>query len=426
MVRPVCRHCEASLEHAVVDLGMSPLCETFPSADQLNQMEPFYPLKALVCQSCFLVQVQEYVRPEHIFDEYPYFSSYSVSWLGHMERYAASVVERLGLGPDSFVVELGSNDGYLLQYFAALGVPAMGIEPAGNVAQVARARGVPTLVRMFDEACAHELAGPGALNLLSSAGLRMPSVRRPDLICGANVLAQVSNVNGFVRGIKRLLAPDGVVTIEFPHLERLIAENQFDTIYHEHFSYFSFMTAERIFAAHRLALFDVEELPTHGGSLRIWGRHVESERWPVSRRVAALRDREAAAGLGDLTYYADFAARVEATKHDLLEFLIDARRRGRRTVGYGAPGKANTLLNYCGIRTDLLQYTVDRNPYKQGRFTPGTHIPILPPETISRTRPDYVLILPWNLTREIVEQMAHIRDWGAEFVVPIPDVKVIG
>ena len=422
-----CRHCGAPLRHTVVDLGMSPLCETFPAADELNRMEPFYPLRVWVCDTCYLVQVQEYVRPEHIFDvEYPYFSSYSVSWLRHAERYVAGVVERLGLGGDSLVVELGSNDGYLLQYFNARGVPALGIEPARNVAEAARARGVATLVRMFDEACARELTGPAGAALAASAGL-VPwrEGRRPDLICGANVLAQVSDLTGFVRAIAQLLAPDGVVTIEFPHLERLITENQFDTIYHEHFSYFSFTAAERIFAAHGLVLFDVEELPTHGGSLRIWGRHVASRRWPVGPRVTALRAREAAAGVTSLGYYTDFARRVEETKHALLEFLIAARRRGRRTVGYGAPGKANTLLNYCGIRTDLLPYTVDRNPHKHGRFTPGTHIPILAPEAIDQTRPDYVLILPWNLTAEIVEQMAHVRDWGGRFVVPIPEVKVI-
>ena len=406
---------------------MSPLCETFPAADELNRMEPFYPLRVWVCDRCYLVQVQEYVRPEHIFDfQYPYFSSYSVSWLGHAERYVDAAVERLGLGAESLVVELGSNDGYLLQYFVARGVPALGIEPASNVAEAARARGVPTLVRMFDEACARELTGPDGAALAASAGLsQWPRGGRPDLICGANVLAQVSDLNGFVRAVARLLAPDGVVTVEFPHLERLIAENQFDTIYHEHFSYFSFTAAQRICAANGLVLFDVEELPTHGGSLRIWGRHTASHRWPVTPRVASLRAREAASGVTSLEYYADFARRVEDTKHGLLEFLIDARRRGRRTVGYGAPGKANTLLNYCGIRTDLLEFTVDRNPGKQGRFTPGTHIPILAPDAIDRVRPDYVLILPWNLTAEIVEQMGHVRDWGGQFVVPIPEVKVI-
>jgi SAM-dependent methyltransferase len=423
-----CRHCRAILRHVVVDLGMSPLCETYPAADELNRMEPFYPLVVWVCDQCFLVQVQEYVGPEQIFDEYAYFSSYSVSWLRHAERYVAAAVDRLGLGPDSFVVELGSNDGYLLQYFLARGVPALGIEPAANVARAARQRGVPTLVRLFGEDCARDLLGPSGIALIDAAGLVLPDRpwgRRADLICGANVLAQVSDLNGFLRAIEQLLAPDGVVTIEFPHLERLIAENQFDTIYHEHYSYFSFTAAERIFAAHGLTLFDVEELPTHGGSLRVWAQRAGSRRWPVSPRVAALREREASAGVTSLRYYADFATRVEETKHKLLEFLIDARRHGHRTAGYGAPGKANTLLNYCGIRTDLLEYTVDRNPYKQGRFTPGTHIPILAPDAIDRTRPDYVLILPWNLTAEIVEQIGHIRDWGAQFVVPIPEVKVV-
>ena len=422
-----CRHCASPLRNTVVDLGMSPLCETFPAADELNRMEPFYPLRMWVCETCFLVQVEDYVGPERIFDDaYPYYSSYSSSWLRHAEQYVAASVDRLGLGPDSLVVELGSNDGYLLQYFVARGVPALGIEPARNVAEAARGRGVPTLVRMFDERCAHELAGPAGVELAGSAGMaHWPSEgRRPDLICGANVLAQIPDLNGFIRAIKELLAPDGVLTIEFPHLERLIADNQFDTIYHEHFSYFSFTAAERIFAAHGLVLFDVEELPTHGGSLRIWGRHAQSRRWPIGPRVTALRAREAATGVTTLEYYADFARRVEDTKHHLLEFLIDARRHGKRTVGYGAPGKANTLLNYCGIRTDLIEFTVDRNPHKQGRFTPGTHIPILAPDAISRTRPDYVLILPWNLKDEILEQTSYIREWGGQFVVPIPEVEV--
>jgi SAM-dependent methyltransferase len=409
---------------------MSPLCESFLSAEELDQMEPFYPLRVWVCERCFLVQVREYVGPERIFADYAYFSSYSVSWLRHVQRYADTVIERLGLGPDSLVVEPGSNDGYLLQYFMARGVPVLGIEPAQNVARAAAARGVPTLVRMFDEDCARELASGGvAMNVLARSSVRgrpgWPSGRRPDLICAANVLAQVSDLNGFVRAIKTLLGPRGVVTIEFPHLERLVADNQFDTIYHEHFSYFSFTTVERVLAAAGLVLYDVEELPTHGGSLRIWGRHAEDDSRPVGPRIAELRRREELAGVASLRYYAHFAARVEEAKRKLLEFLIAARRQGRRVVGYGAPGKGNTLLNYCGIRTDFLEYTVDRNPHKQGKFTPGTHIPILPPEAIARTRPDYVLILPWNLSTEIVEQMAHIREWGGQFVVPIPEVKVI-
>ena len=433
MVMPVggpCRHCRSLLRHTVVDLGMSPLCESFLAADELDRMEPFYPLRVWVCERCFLVQVPEYVGPERIFGDYAYFSSYSDSWLRHARRYAETAVERLGLGPDSLVVEIGSNDGYLLQYFMALGVPVLGVEPAANVARAAAARGVPTLVRMFDEDCARDLADVAEiLDFVTPPGMQELRAwapgRRPDLICGANVLAQVSNLNGFVRAIKRLLAPRGVVTIEFPHLERLIAENQFDTIYHEHFSYFSFTTVERVFGAAGLVLYDVEELPTHGGSLRIWGRHAEDDTRPVRASVEALRRREVLAGVTTMAYYDGFAARVQETKRKLLDFLIGARRAGRRTAGYGAPGKGNTLLNYCGIRTDFLEYTVDRNPHKHGKFTPGTHIPILPPETIARTRPDYVLILPWNLTAEIVEQMAHIRQWGGQFVVPIPEVTVL-
>ncbi len=404
-----CLFCAAPLRHTFVDLGMSPLCESFLAADQVNQMEPFYPLHAQVCERCFLVQVQEYVRPEAIFTEYAYFSSYSDSWLAHAQAYVAMITARLGLTAASTVVELGSNDGYLLQYFVAGGIPVLGVEPARNVAQTAIARGVPTITKLFGRETARELVAAGT---------------RADLVCGSNVLAQVPDVNDFVGGIKILLAPGGVVTIEFPHLMRLMAENQFDTIYHEHFSYFSFLTAERIFAAHGLTLFDVEEVPTHGGSLRIYARHVEDTGQPMTERARKLRDRELAAGLERLETYASFTEQAHETKRRLLEFLISARRRGKRIAGYGAPGKGNTLLNYCGIRTDFLEYTVDRNPYKHGKFLPGTHIPIFPPERIQETRPDYVLILPWNLKDEIMEQLAYIRSWGGQFVVPIPDVKV--
>jgi SAM-dependent methyltransferase len=404
-----CLFCAAPLRHTFVDLGMSPLCESFLAADQVNQMEPFYPLHAQVCERCFLVQVQEYVRPEAIFTEYAYFSSYSDSWLAHAQAYVAMITARLGLTAASTVVELGSNDGYLLQYFVAGGIPVLGVEPARNVAQTAIARGVPTITKLFGRETARELVAAGT---------------RADLVCGSNVLAQVPDVNDFVGGIKILLAPGGVVTIEFPHLMRLMAENQFDTIYHEHFSYFSFLTAERIFAAHGLTLFDVEEVPTHGGSLRIYARHVEDTGQPMTERARKLRDRELAAGLERLETYASFTEQAHETKRRLLEFLIGARRRGKRIAGYGAPGKGNTLLNYCGIRTDFVEYTVDRNPYKHGKFLPGTHIPIFAPERIQETRPDYVLILPWNLKDEIMEQLAYIRSWGGQFVVPIPDVKV--
>jgi SAM-dependent methyltransferase len=404
-----CLFCRAPLRHTFVDLGMSPLCESYLGAEQLDQMEPFYPLHARVCERCFLVQVEEFVRPEGIFTEYAYFSSYSDSWLAHAKAYVDMISARLALGSTSRVVELGSNDGYLLQFFVARGIPVLGIEPARNVARAAIARGVPTVTEFFGRRTAGELVSAGT---------------QADLVLGCNVLAQVPDVNDFVGGIKILLRPGGVVTIEFPHLLRLMAENQFDTIYHEHFSYFSFLTAERIFAAHGLTLFDVEELPTHGGSLRIYGRHAEDASRPVSERARSLRARETSAGLDRLETYAAFTEQVHETKRRLLEFLIGARRRGKRIAGYGAPGKGNTLLNYCGVRGDFLEYTVDRNPYKHGKFLPGTHIPIHPPERIQQTRPDYVLILPWNLKEEIMEQVSYIRSWGGQFVVPIPDVKV--
>ena len=406
---PSCRFCQAALSHTLVDLGMSPLCESFLSQEQLNQMEPFYPLHVYVCDRCFLVQVEQYVAPDHIFTEYAYFSSYSDSWLRHASSYVDMITARLGLGAGNHVVELGSNDGYLLQYFVAKGISVLGIEPARNVAAAAVAKGVPSVSRLFGRETARDLVAEG---------------HAADLIAGNNVLAQVPDVNDFVAGIAILLKPGGVVTIEFPHLERLMDENQFDTIYHEHFSYFSFSTAERIFAAHGLTLFDVEELSTHGGSLRIYARHAADASKPVTERAHALRAREDLGGFNALARYASFTEQVYETKRRLLDFLITARRQGKSVVGYGAPGKGNTLLNYCGIRTDFLDYTVDRNPYKHGKYTPGTHIPIYPPERITQTRPDYLLILPWNLKDEIIEQMAGIRAWGGQFVVPIPDVKV--
>jgi SAM-dependent methyltransferase len=404
-----CRFCHAGLQRTFVDLGMSPLCESFLTREQLNQMEPFYPLHAYVCEECFLVQVEEYVGPEQIFSEYAYFSSYSRAWLEHAKSYTDMIVSRLGLDHTSQVIELGSNDGYLLQYFMARGIRVLGVEPAGNVAAAAIAKGVPSTTRLFGLETAQELLAGG---------------HHPDLIVGNNVLAQVADLNGFVAGMTKLLKPGGVITMEFPHLLRLMDENQFDTIYHEHFSYFSLMSAERIFTAHGLTLFDVEEMWTHGGSLRIYARHQEDEARPVGPRVRALLAREKAVGLDRPERYAAFAEQVRETKWRLLEFLIGAKRRGKSIAGYGAPGKGNTLLNYCGIRTDFLDYTVDRNPYKHGRFTPGTHIPIHPPEKILETRPDYVLILPWNLKDEIIEQMSAVQAWGGQFVVPIPDVKV--
>lgn len=407
---PTCRFCATPLVHTFVDLGMSPLCESFLTAEQLNRMEPFYPLHVRVCHQCWLVQLEAYVGGEEIFTDYAYFSSYSTSWLAHAERYAEAMTERFGLGPKSWVVEVASNDGYLLQYFVGRKIPCLGIEPAANVAKVAEDKGVPTLVRFFGVATARALAAEG---------------RRADLLLGNNVLAQVPDLNDFVAGMKIVLAPQGVITIEFPHLLRLVAESQFDTIYHEHYSYFSLITVEKIFAAHGLTLFDVEELPTHGGSLRIYGRHQDDASKPVGTRVIELRQREERAGVTTVDYYRSFATQVAETKRALLAFLIDAKRRGKRVVGYGAPGKGNTLLNYCGVGRDFLEFTVDRNPHKHGKFLPGTHIPILEPDAIAGARPDYILILPWNLKDEIVAQLSYVRDWGGRCVVPIPTTQIL-
>jgi len=406
---PCCRFCDAPLQQTLVDLGMSPLCESYLSANQLNEMEPFYPLHVRVCGSCLLVQLQEYVSPENIFSNYAYFSSYSDTWLAHAKSYAEQMATRFHLNTNSLVVEVASNDGYLLQYFVAKQIPVLGIEPAANVASVAVKMGVPTLVKFFGTTTARELVAQG---------------KQADLLLGNNVLAQVPDLNDFVAGMKILLGPTGILTLEFPHLMRLMEQNQFDTIYHEHFSYFSFLTAEKIFATHGLILFDVEELNTHGGSLRIYARHVEDSSKVVTARVHELRAREESAGFARPERYHSFAEQVKETKRKLLEFLIDAKRAGKQIAGYGAPGKGNTLLNFCGIRTDFLDYSVDRSPHKQGKFLPGTHIPIYPPERIRQTQPDYVLILPWNLRDEIMKQNAYIREWGGQFVVPIPAVKV--
>jgi len=406
--KPNCRFCKAPLEQTFVNLGMSPLCESFLPEDQLNQMEPFYPLQAYVCGKCFLVQLEEYVAPEHIFNDYAYFSSYSDSWLAHARAYTEKMIERFGFGASHLAVELASNDGYLLQYFVARKIPVLGVEPAKNVAEVAIRKGVPTMVSFFGTATAAAIMRAG---------------QTADLVIGNNVLAQVPDLNDFVAGMKMILKPGGVITMEFPHLLRLMQENQFDTIYHEHFSYFSLATAQAIFAAHGLTLFDVEELSTHGGSLRIFARHMEDSSKPVLPAVALLREREEKAGLLGLGAYTAFAEQVRETKRKLLEFLVAAKRAGKSIVGYGAPGKANTLLNYCGIRTDFLDYTVDRNPFKHGKFTPGTRIPIFPPERIRETRPDYLLILPWNLKDEIMSQCSYIREWKGQFVVPIPEVR---
>jgi SAM-dependent methyltransferase len=405
-----CRFCGDSLADTVVDLGMSPLCESYLRSAQLNAMEPFYPLHVKVCRGCWLVQLEQYVSAEHIFSEYAYFSSFADSWVQHARAYTEKMVARFGLSARSRVVEVASNDGYLLQWFVKAGVPALGIEPAANVAAAAEKRGVPTLVRFFGTELAQELAAQG---------------RRADLLLGNNVLAQVPDLNDFVAGMKIALAPKGVLTMEFPHVQKLIAENQFDTIYHEHFSYFSLHTTRALFAKHGLVLFDVEEIPTHGGSLRVYARHAGDDSKPVGPAVPALLQREEAFGITRVERYHAFTAQVEETKRGILELLIRLKREGKRIAGYGAPGKGNTLLNYCGVRTDFLDFTVDRNDYKQGLFLPGTHIPILAPGEIARRKPDYVFILPWNFKDEIMNQMAGIREWGGQFIVPIPEARVV-
>jgi hypothetical protein len=409
--KPPCRFCGHALSHTFVDLGSSPLCQRHIEPEQWNAMEPFYPLHAYVCDQCFLVQLDEYVSASEIFDDhYAYFSSFSTSWLDHAKRYTDEMTKRFSLGKQSKVVELASNDGYLLQYFARQGVSVLGVEPTANTAAAALAKGIPTLVKFFGTQTATEIRREhGAA----------------DLLLGNNVLAHVPRLNDFVGGMKVLLAERGVITMEFPHLVQLMTHNQFDTIYHEHFSYLSFTTVEKLFASHGITLFDVEELPTHGGSLRIYGRHADDSTKPVGPRVAELKQREEAFGISKLSTYATFAERVRETKRKLLAFLIEAKSAGKKVVGYGAPGKGNTLLNYCGIRTDFLDYTVDRSPHKQGRFLPGTRIPIYHPDRIAETQPDFVLILPWNLQDEIVKQMTMVREWGGKFVVPIPEVKVL-
>jgi len=372
-------------------------------------MEAFYPLHVFVCDQCFLVQLEEFVNPENIFSEYAYFSSYADTWLQHAKDYTDMITRRFKINEQSLVVEVASNDGYLLQYFVEKGIKVLGIDPAANVAEAAVKQGVPTLVEFFGERLARELAEKG---------------KTADLLVGNNVLAQVPDLHDFVQGMKVLLKPTGVITMEFPHLVRLMEENQFDTIYHEHFSYFSFTTSEKIFATHGLVLFDVEELPTHGGSLRIYACHAEDSSKTISQRVVELKAIEETAGITKLDTYFAFDDKVKETKRKLLDFLITTKRNGKSIAGYGAPGKGNTLLNYCGVRIDFIDYTVDLNPYKQGKFLPGTHIPIYHPDKIKETQPDYVLILPWNFKDEIMEQCSFIRDWGGQFVVPIPEMKI--
>jgi SAM-dependent methyltransferase len=407
---PDCRLCGAVLHDTLVDLGTSPLCESFLTSEQLNQAEPFYPLHVWICKECLLAQLEAYVSASEIFTEYAYFSSYSDSWVQHAAAYAESISDRLGLGSESLVLELASNDGYLLQHFVRRGIPVLGVDPAENVADAAEARGVPTLVEFFDSGLATRLVDEG---------------KRPSLIVANNVLAQVPGLNDFVAGMQVVLADGGVITVEVPHLVRLVEGLQFDTIYHEHYSYFLLSTLVQLFAAHGLEVFDVDELASHGGSLRVYVKHPGDETQPRSGRVDDLLAVEREGGYHQVEGYRDFERRVTETKWALLELLIGARRAGKTVVGYGAPGKGNTLLNYCGIRTDLLEYTVDRNPHKQGKFLPGTHIPIYPPTRIEETRPEYVLVLPWNLKREIMTQLSHIQEWGGRLIVPIPRAEIV-
>jgi SAM-dependent methyltransferase len=404
-----CRFCGAPVDAVFADLGMSPLANSFIRPERANNMEPFYPLRALVCARCYLVQLEEFETPKDIFSDYAYFSSYSTSWLDHSRRYAEQMIERFALDGASRVVELASNDGYLLQYFHERHISVLGIEPAANVAEVAELKGIPTLVEFFGRDTATSLAGD------SSA----------DLLLGNNVLAHVPDLNDFVAGMKILLKPGGVITMEFPHLMRLIEDNQWDTIYHEHFSYFSFLTVRRVFEAHGLRLFDVEELPTHGGSLRIYGCHAEDPTKPDSAAVVELSEREREAGYERTDTYLDYGRRVEQNKRQILRFLIELKERGLRIAGYGAPAKGNTLLNYCGVGRDFIDYTCDLNPHKQGHFLPGSHIPIRPPDALREDKPDVVLILPWNLKDEIIEQLGFVRDWGGRFAARTPELTLL-
>lgn len=404
-----CRSCEAPLNHTFVDLGMSPLANSYIGPEQLGRMEPFYPLHVYVCDKCLLVQLEQFSSPHDIFSDYAYFSSFSDSWLAHAKAYVDMMVNRFRLDQRTKVVEIASNDGYLLKNFVARGIPVLGVEPAANVADVATKNGINTKVAFFGEKTALDLKGDGWA---------------ADVIIGNNVLAHVPDLNDFVKGLKVLLKPAGIITMEFPHLLQLMKFSQFDTIYHEHFSYFSFLSVEQVFARHGMKIFDVDELPTHGGSLRIYACHNGDESKSIEARARDLKARELGAGFSDLKHYLSFRPTVEATKRKLLSFLIAAREDKKQVVGYGAPAKGNTLLNYCGVRTDLVDYTVDRSPHKQGQFLPGVHIPIYAPEKIRQTRPDYVLILPWNLREEVMEQVSFIRQWGGKFVVPIPEITV--
>jgi SAM-dependent methyltransferase len=410
MNRGECRLCGHPLSHTFADLGMSPLSNSYLKPEDIHSMEPFYPLHAFVCERCFLVQLEELESPEAIFSEYFYFSSYSDTWLNHARTYVETISERLDLHAESMVVEIASNDGYLLQYFRERAIPVLGIEPAANVARAAEEKSIPTLVRFFGSQLARELAGQN---------------QRADLIIGNNVLAHVPDLNDFVAGMKILLKPDGSITMEFPHLLKLMEENQFDTIYHEHFSYFSFLAVKHLFFNHGLIIYDVEELPTHGGSLRIYASHAENLEKDVSPAVQRIKEKEKEQGLDRLETYTTFPEKIAHAKRTLLSFLISAKNEGKRIAGYGAAAKGNTLLNYCGVGTDFLDFAADRSPHKQGKLLPGTHIPVVHPDAIREARPDYILILPWNIREEIMEKLSYVREWGGRFVVPIPRVEVL-
>ena len=404
-----CRFCRAPLEITFVDLGMSPLANSFLSDDDLNNAEIFYPLHVFVCEKCFLVQIMDYEKPENIFSNYVYFSSYSDSWLNHAENYVKMMISKFGYNKNSLVLEIASNDGYLLQYFKKARIPVLGIEPAANIAKIAEEKDIPTKVKFFGIITAKELISEGIV---------------ADLVIGNNVLAHVPDLNDFVDGMKVILKPDGIITMEFPHLLQLIQNNQFDTIYHEHFSYFSLHTVKDIFSTHGLVIFDVEELPTHGGSLRIYAKHKENKSLSISQNIFTLLQKEVTYGLRDINTYMEFSEKIKATKMELLDFLINIKRSGKKIVGYGAAAKGNTLLNFCGIGKDFLDYVVDRSPHKQGLYLPGTHVIINKPEKIIETKPDYLLILPWNLHEEIIQQMRDIHSWGGKFIIPIPKIKI--
>ena len=409
-VRNICRFCSTTLKYTLIDLGVSPLANSYLREEQIKEMEPFYPLQVLVCDNCYLVQLPVFESPESIFGDYAYFSSFSESWLKHAKKYTDMMIARFNFNSYSHIIEIASNDGYLLQYFREKGIPVLGIEPAKNVAKAAQDAGISTLTKFFGADTAKELKNEGIA---------------ADLLIGNNVLAHVPDVNDFVKGMKIVLKPQGIITMEFPHLMRLMEDNQFDTIYHEHFSYFSFLSAEKIFSSHGLKIFDADELPTHGGSLRIYACHAEDLSQGLSPNVIRLKNLEESQGYVRMEFYGTFAEKVKETKRNILKFLIDAKQEGKTIAGYGAPAKGNTLLNYCGIRSDFIDYTVDRSPHKQGLYLPGTHIPVCHPDKVKETKPDYLVILPWNLKDEIMQQMAHIRGWGGKFVVLIPEVQIL-